>query len=80
MIKFAKKHRNIILRFFDIIVIAIGYYIAEIIINNKIFLTPEMTKEMFISILLAILVYGGVLQIFKTYKNITYFLYYYGIF
>ena len=71
MIKFAKKHRNIILRFFDIIVIAIGYYIAEIIINNKIFLTPEMTKEMFISILLAILVYGGVLQIFKTYKNIT---------
>ena len=71
MVKFAKKHRNIILRFFDIIVIAIGYYIAEIIINNKIFLTPEMTKEMFISILLAILVYGGVLQIFKTYKNIT---------
>ena len=71
MVKFAKKHRNIILRFFDIIVIAIGYYIAEIIINNKIFLTPEMAKEMFISILLAILVYGGVLQIFKTYKNIT---------
>lgn len=71
MIKFAKKHRNIILRFFDVIIIAIGYYIAEVIINNKVFLTPEMTKEMFISILLAILVYGGILQIFKTYKNIT---------
>ena len=71
MIKFAKKHRNILLRFFDIIVIAISYYIAEIIINNKIFLTQEMTKEIFISAVLAILVYGGVLQIFQTYKNIT---------
>ena len=71
MVKFAKKHRNFILRLFDIIVIAISYYVAEVIINNKIFLTQEMTKEIFISAVLAILVYGGVLQIFQTYKNIT---------
>ena len=71
MIKFAKKHRNIILRFFDVIIIAISYYVAEVIINNKIFLTPEMAKEMLISIVLAILVYGIVLEVFKTYKNIT---------
>ena len=71
MVKFAKKHRNFILRLFDIIVIAISYYVAEVIINNKIFLTPEMAKEMLISIVLAILVYGIVLEVFKTYKNIT---------
>ena len=71
MVKFAKKHRNFILRIFDIIVIAISYYVAEVIINNKIFLTPEMAKEMLISIALAIFVYGIVLEVFKTYKNIT---------
>ena len=71
MVKFAKKHRNFILRLFDIIVIAISYYVAEVIINNKIFLTPEMAKEMLISIVLAIFVYGIVLEVFKTYKNIT---------
>ena len=70
MVKFAKKHRNFILRLFDIIVIAISYYVAEVIINNKIFLTPEMAKEMLISIVLAILVYGIVLEVLKTYKNI----------
>lgn len=71
MVKFAKKHRNFILRIFDIIVIAISYYVAEVIINNKIFLTPEMAKEMLVSIALAIFVYGIVLEVFKTYKNIT---------
>ena len=71
MVKFAKKHRNIILRFFDIIVIAVSYYIAEVIICNKILLTHEMIQKLFISIALAIIVYGGALQIFKTYKNIT---------
>ena len=71
MVKFAKKHRNFILRIFDIIVIAISYYAAEVIINNKIFLTPEMVKEMLVSITLAIFVYGIVLEVFKTYKNIT---------
>ena len=71
MVKFAKKHRNFILRLFDIIVIAISYYVAEVIINNKIFLTLEMAKEMLISIVLAIFVYGIVLEVFKTYKNIT---------
>lgn len=71
MVKFAKKHRNFILRLLDIIVIAISYYVAEVIINNKIFLTPEMAKEMLISIVLAIFVYGIVLEVFKTYKNIT---------
>lgn len=71
MIKFIRKHRNIYLRIFDVIIIAISYYLAEIIIGNKIILTPDMNRKVLNSIVLAVIVYGGFLQVFKTYKNIT---------
>ena len=71
MIKFIQKHRNIYLRIFDIIIITVSYYLAEIIIGDSLILTPEMNRKVLISIVLAVIIYGGFLQIFKTYKNIT---------
>ena len=71
MIKFIQKHRNIYLRIFDIIIIVVSYYLAQVIIGDKLLLTPEMNRRVLNSIVLAIVVYGGILQIFKTYKNIT---------
>lgn len=71
MIKFAQKHRNVILRIFDIIIIAISYYLAEIIIENRLILGPDINRRIITSIILAIIVYGGILEMFKTYKNIT---------
>lgn len=69
--KFIKKHRNIILRIIDIFIIVIGYYVAEAIITNKIILSSNLKTLLFNTIVLAIIIYGGILQIFKTYKNIT---------
>ena len=69
--KFIKKHRNIYLRIFDVIIIFFSYYLAQVIIGDRLILTPEMNKKVLNSIILAIVVYGGFLQIFKTYKNIT---------
>ena len=71
MFKFIQKHRNIYLRIFDIIIIVISYYIAEIIIKDRLILTPEMNRNVLTSVILAVIVYSGILQIFKTYKNIT---------
>ena len=71
MIKFIQKHRNIYLRIFDIVIIAVSYYLAEIIIGDRLILTQEMNRKVLNSIILAIIVYGGFLQIFRTYKNIT---------
>ena len=71
MIKFIQKHRNVYLRIFDIIIIAASYYLAEIIIGDRLMLTPEMNRKVLNSIILAVIVYGGFLQIFRTYKNIT---------
>lgn len=65
--KTVKKYRNILLRIIDIIVIAVSYYIAEILINNSFSITNELNQ----TIILAIIIYSGVLHIFKTYKNIT---------
>ena len=50
MIKFIRKHRNIYLRIFDVIIIAVSYYLAEIIIGNKIILTPDMNRKVLNSI------------------------------
>ncbi len=69
--KFIKKHRNVYLRIMDIIVIIIAYYIAESIIGNHIIITREKNRMIINTIIIAIIVYGGILQIFKTYKNIT---------
>ena len=69
--KFIKKHRNIYLRIMDIIIIAISYYVAQVIIGNQLVLQPEIGKKLITTIIMAIIVYGGILELFKTYKNIT---------
>ena len=69
--KFIRKHRNIYLRIIDIIIIAISYCVAQIIIGNQLVLQPEIGKKLITTIIMAIIIYGGILEIFKTYKNIT---------
>ena len=69
--KFIKKHRNIYLRIMDIIIIAISYYVAQVIIGNQLVLQPKIGKKLITTIIMAIIIYGGILEIFKTYKNIT---------
>ena len=69
--KFIKKHRNIYLRIIDMIIIAISYCVAQIIIGNQWVVLPEIGERLIITIIMAIIIYGGILEIFKTYKNIT---------
>jgi len=70
-LKLLKKYRNIALRIMDIIIIAIAYYIAAILIENKLWLNNEINNIVLNTVILAVLIYGGILQIFSTYKNIT---------
>lgn len=69
--KLLKKYRNIALGIMDIIIIAIAYYIAAILIENKLWLNNEINNIVLNTVILAVLIYGGILQIFSTYKNIT---------
>lgn len=66
-----KKHRNVILRLMDVIIVVMAYYIAYILINNQVFIDIEENRIMINTILLAIMTYSCVLHIFKTYDNIT---------
>ena len=69
--KFIKKHRNICLRIMDVIIIAVSYYVAEILIGNRLVIGPEMHKIVIDTIILATLIYQIILTIFRTYHNIT---------
>ena len=69
--KFIKKHRNIYLRIMDMIIIVVSYYISQVIIGNQLILQHEMGKRLITTIIMAIIIYCGILEIFKTYKNIT---------
>lgn len=69
--KFIKKHRNIILRLIDVLIIMISYYVAEALITNKIILSNTLKLSMLNTIAIAIVIYESILQITKTYKNIT---------
>ena len=71
MMKLIQKHRNIVLRLMDFIIIVVSYYLATIIIGNSLVLTPDMNRRVLHSIIIAVVVYGVILQIFITYKNIT---------
>lgn len=66
-----KKYRNVMLRIIDIFVISISYYMAEIIISEPFKITTELNQTIFNTIILAIIIYSGMLHIYKTYKNIT---------
>lgn len=69
--KTVKKYRNILLRVMDIIIIAVAYYIAEMLIDNSFKITNEVNQTIINTVILAIIIYSGLLHIFKTYKNIT---------
>ena len=69
--KHLRKHRNIILRVLDILVIIFSYFIAESIINNNYSFSSKLNLTFIYSIVLALIVYVGLFQVFKTYKNIT---------
>ena len=71
MLKLLKKYRNVVLRIFDIFIIAASYYIAEIITNEDIRFSLELNIKIIRTILVAILIYAGMLNITRTYKNIT---------
>lgn len=66
-----KKCRNICLRIMDVIIIFIAYYVAQIIIEDNIFLSKEINKLVLSTSVIAAIIYGTILQKFKTYKNIT---------
>ena len=69
--KIIKKRRNICLKIMDIIIIFIAYYVAQIIIEDNIFLSKEINKLVLSTSVIAAIIYGTILQKFKTYKNIT---------
>ena len=69
--KFIKKHRNIILRIIDIFIIAISYYIAEAIITNQVIISSNLKQAFFITFITATIIYSIILELSKTYKNIT---------
>ena len=69
--KLIKKYRNVLLRILDICIIIVAYFVAEMIINNNLNIRSELTFTMFNTIILAIIVYSGILHLFRTYKNIT---------
>ena len=66
-----KKHRNVILRLMDVVIVVIAYYIAYILINSQTYISIEENRIMVNTILLAIMTYSCVLHIFNTYDNIT---------
>ncbi len=68
--KFLKKHRNIVLKMMDIIIIFLAYYVSYALINNQLIIQNEMNK-MVNTIVLAIMIYSLMLHMFKTYENIT---------
>lgn len=70
-VKTIKKYRNVMLRIMDVIVIITAYYIAEIIIGNTFIMSKEINRTIINTIILAVIIYSGLLHIFKTYKNIT---------
>lgn len=69
--KTIKRYRNLILRLLDVIIIAISYYIARIIVNEPVDYFIAGNSNLIYTIILAIIVYSGMLHICKTYKNIT---------
>lgn len=66
-----RKHRNVVLRVLDVLVIIFSYFISESIINNNFDIASKLTPTFLYSVILALIIYIGLFHIFKTYKNIT---------
>ena len=69
--KTLKKYRNIFLRIMDVIIIATSYFIAEMIIYDRLDIFFSGDIAVYLTIAIAIITYSSILHIFKTYKNIT---------
>ena len=69
--KFLRKHRNVVLRIIDVLIIAVSYYIAQVIISSKLTMDRKTLLSMIDTIVIATIIYSFILTIFKTYKNIT---------
>ena len=69
--KTLKKYRNIFLRIMDVIIIATAYFIAEMIIYDRLDIFFSGDIAVYLTIAIAIITYSSILHIFKTYKNIT---------
>ena len=66
-----RKHRNVILRILDILVIIFSYFISESIINNSFDIASKLNPTFLYTVGLALIIYIGLFHIFNTYKNIT---------
>ena len=66
---FLKKHRNIILRLIDVIIVIISYYIAEAIVTNYMLVDVRFQSAFFNTIIIAVILYICVYQFSGTYKN-----------
>ena len=69
--KRSKKFKNIELRIMDIIIVAVSYYIAEVLINNSFIVSDILNQAIIHSIILAVIIYSWMLHVFNTYRNIT---------
>ena len=69
--KVIKKYINLILRIFDVAIIAIAYYTAEVITNENMNFSFDLNVKIVRTILLSVVLYSGMLNITKTYRNIT---------
>lgn len=68
-VKFLIKHRNITLRLIDIMIVIIGYYIAEAIVINYMIVDVHFQSPFLNTIIIAVILYMCVLQFSGTYKN-----------
>ncbi len=69
--KYLKKHRNIILRLLDVFVVIFSYYITEVILTNNTILNSNILSAFLNTVVISCIVYIGLLQILKTYRNMT---------
>ena len=69
--KLLKKYRNTILRVLDVLIIIVAYYFAAYLISDKQTISSEENVIIINTIILAVIIYETILNIFKTYKNIT---------
>ena len=63
--KYIKKYRNIFLRIFDALIIAFAYVISKIIVVG---ITESVNTVN--TIIISVIIYSVILNLFKTYKNI----------
>lgn len=71
IIKGLKRHRNLILRIIDILIIIVSYCIAELMIGETSLQNTHLIKEMITTIVSVAIIYTIMLNTFKTYNNIT---------